>query len=123
MQSLRLQGTRRELVDGAGEVWGNGRFGEAEGSAGQVSVAVDESRHDDAAAGVDEIGLPGESEILDTAARSDVLDATADDEDRSVRYDCEVSKVSPAAGAWRSAQCKELSGTADQNRFRHPRAV
>jgi hypothetical protein len=44
-----------------------------------VGVAVHESWHDDTAAGIDEIGVSRQGEILQTPAGTDIVNAAIDD--------------------------------------------
>jgi len=64
-----------------------------------MGVAVDESRHDHAAGGVDLLGLSREGKILQPSTGSDFLDKAVDNQDSAVMNEPQMASVRPAPGA------------------------
>ena len=116
-----LEGAGRESLNGAGER-GDGaeRRNGADGSRGDVGVAIGEAGQDEAAGSVDFAGMAGQSETLDAAGGSNIVDASIDDEDGAVWNDGEIIKIGPTAGTDCATQRKQLTGAANKLDIRHP---
>jgi hypothetical protein len=124
VQRLRLEGTGRKFLNGSGERGSCGgivcfKIGYSSRAAGEVGVGVDKAGDYHAPAGIDEVGLAGEREVFQSAAGSDVVDDSVDNQDRAVLNDAEVPKLGPAAGTAGTAQREKLPGAADQSGLRH----
>jgi len=128
VQGLRLQGAGRKFLKGTGERGSGGgivcfKIGNSSRAAGEVGVSVDKAGHDYASAGIDEVGLAGQREVFQSAAGSDIVDDSVDNQDRAVLNDAEVPKIGPAAGTAGPAQSEKLPGAADQSGGRHSMGV
>src|ERR1700693_1608961 len=122
MQGLRLQCARRKVLDDPGQRLraGCGRIsrfviGHPSGSAYQVRVTVDKPGHHHASTGVYQVCLARDGEVLQSTARSDLMDAAVDNQNGAVLNEAEVPEIGPAAGTARSAQRQELPGASYQS--------
>ena len=79
----------------------------------QVRVAVDETRHHHAAGGVDLFGAARFGQVLQAAARSDLLQNAVADQNSAVRDNAKFLEGRTAAWSFGAAQGKQLARAPD----------
>src|SRR5712692_2780368 len=83
----------------------------------EMRVTIDETRHDDFAGGIEDVGVTRLLDVLHAAAGAEGVDFLTDDQDGAVLDDSQLRKLAAAAGR-QAAQGEQLAGSSAQQRFR-----
>jgi hypothetical protein len=81
-------------------------------------VAIRETRQNDLAGYVDGLGGSSGCEVFNAPRGSDLVDSLTINEQSAVSDDAEIPELIPAPGRRWSAQCHQLTRTADENHDR-----